>query len=176
MCLLGVEPLQRTISAARIFVAVGTFPVLEVERALWEQLQGILLLGFLRNKVAIILIIVLSNFLRLLFLLFWCGRGGGRLLLFGRDVLQRLLGVLSRTVDSFEFGLMHNSLQEANSVDEVGAYSGICGDTNGALENRRNSDISKSDAVANEEGTGAQMSFEGVKAAQLVLSHEGVDL
>jgi hypothetical protein len=71
---------------------------------------------------------------------------------------------------------MHDSLQETNSVDKFGAHSGVCGDGNDALENRGGSNVSKSDAVANEEGTGAQMSFEGDEAAQLAISEEGVDL
>jgi len=71
---------------------------------------------------------------------------------------------------------VHNSLQEAHCVDEFGAHGRIYGDGNGVLENRSNSDISKSDALADEEGTGAQMSFEGVEAAQQTLSEVSVDL
>jgi hypothetical protein len=75
------------------------------------------------------------------------------------------------------FGLMHNSLQETNSVDEFGAHSGICDDRNETLKNRGSgSNVSRSDAIANEEDTNAQMSFEGDEAAQLAISDEGVDL
>jgi len=56
---------------------------------------------------------------------------------------------------------VHDSFQEPHGVNEILARSGICNDRNDTLENASSSDISKGDALADEEGTGAQMSFEG---------------
>jgi hypothetical protein len=161
--ILSVEPLQRTVGTTRVLVTVRTFPVLEVECALGEQIQWVLCLGLLWHKVIIFIIVIISNLLRLLllFLLFWCSWGSRCLLLFWRGPLERLLNILDRTEDSLELGLVRDSLQEAHDVNEFGAHSGVHTNGNGTRENRSNSDVSKGDALADEEGTGAQISVDG---------------
>ena len=68
------------------------------------------------------------------------------LLLGGRGILNRFLNVLDGPEDIFESRLVDNGLHMANDIGELCAKGGVDGEGDKGMDNRSETNISKSDA------------------------------
>lgn len=118
-----VEPLKRTIRSAGILVRIRSFPILKVERRLWERIKGVLGFGFFLGDKIDIVILFLCRLRFWLLLRLGCSRcssGLGFLLLFRRrGILQSLFDILDRFEDIFQRRLVDDGLEMAEDVGDL---------------------------------------------------------
>ena len=170
---LLVEPLEGTVRTASVLVRVRTLPVLEVEGRLGEGIKRVLGLRLLLGDIVLLLFLLRGL----------SGLGDGRrsglsllLLLGGRSVRECLLDVLCLAEDVLQLGLVDDGLEVTNDVGELSTEGRVDGDGKRALNDRRNGDIGKGNALGDKEGAGSEVSLKGFEGAELTLSEGGVDL
>lgn len=175
MCLLLVEPLDRTAGAASLHVGVCSLPSVEGHAGRWELVQGVLGLG-LSGDEGLVVVVVCCLSLGLL-LSFWGGGGLGVLLLLGgRGELEGLVDEVKRQEDVLCAGLVGNRVEVAEDVGELGSL--LSSEEEGASPSNVSGDrkIGEGDSLSDEEGASGKVVFKKLQTLVGAFNEEGLEL